>query len=44
MEIGPLRKVLHSEKDFYLSQGVKLVKEAQDAKSNTQLLADEAAQ
>ncbi|MDQ2721305.1 MAG: copper-translocating P-type ATPase [Bacteroidota bacterium] len=37
-------KVLHGAKDSYLSQVVKLVKDAQDAKSNTQLLADKAAQ
>ncbi|HEY8657593.1 MAG TPA: copper-translocating P-type ATPase [Hanamia sp.] len=37
-------KVSHGTKDSYLSQVVKLVKDAQDAKSNTQLLADRAAQ
>lgn len=37
-------KVLHGAKDSYLSQVVKLVKDARDAKSNTQLLADKAAQ
>jgi Cu2+-exporting ATPase len=37
-------KVAHGAKDSYLSQVVKLVKDAQDAKSNTQLLADKAAQ
>lgn len=37
-------KVFHGTKDSYLSQVVKLVKDAQDAKSNTQLLADRAAQ
>lgn len=36
-------KVLHGATDSYLSQVVKLVKDAQDAKSNTQLLADKAA-
>ena len=42
---GSLRvKVAHGAKDSYLSQVVKLVKDAQDAKSNTQLLADKAAQ
>lgn len=35
--------VLHGSKDSYLSQVVKLVRAAQDAKSNTQLLADQAA-
>jgi Cu2+-exporting ATPase len=35
--------VLHGAEDSYLSQVVKLVKDAQDAKSNTQLLADKAA-
>jgi P-type Cu2+ transporter len=35
--------VTHSSKDSYLSQVIKLVKDAQDAKSKTQLLADEAA-
>jgi len=37
-------KVAHGAKDSYLSQVVKLVKDAQNAKSNTQLLADKAAQ
>ena len=37
-------KVSHGAKDSYLSQVVKLVKDAQDSKSNTQLLADKAAQ
>jgi Cu2+-exporting ATPase len=37
-------KVLHGAKDSYLAQVVKLVKDAQNAKSNTQLLADKAAQ
>jgi Cu2+-exporting ATPase len=37
-------RVAHGAKDSYLSQVVKLVKDAQDAKSNTQLLADKAAQ
>jgi Cu2+-exporting ATPase len=42
---GSLRvKVAHGAKDSYLSQVVKLVTDAQDAKSNTQLLADKAAQ
>ncbi len=42
---GSLRiKVSHGAKDSYLSQVVKLVRDAQDAKSNTQLLADKAAQ
>lgn len=42
---GSLRiKVLHGAKDSYLSQVIKLVKDAQNAKSNTQLLADKAAQ
>jgi P-type Cu2+ transporter len=42
---GSLRiKVAHGAKDSYLSQVVKLVKDAQDAKSTTQLLADKAAQ
>lgn len=35
--------VTHGSKDSYLSQVVKLVQAAQDAKSNTQLLADKAA-
>lgn len=35
--------VMHSSENSYLSQVVKLVKDAQDAKSNTQLLADKAA-
>jgi len=37
-------RVTHGAKDSYLSQVVKLVKDAQNAKSNTQLLADKAAQ
>lgn len=37
-------RVAHGAKDSYLSQVVKLVEDAQDAKSNTQLLADKAAQ
>lgn len=37
-------KVSHSAKDSYLSQVIKLVQDAQNAKSNTQLLADRAAQ
>ncbi|MGN6341673.1 MAG: copper-translocating P-type ATPase [Ginsengibacter sp.] len=37
-------RVAHGAIDSYLSQVVKLVKDAQDAKSNTQLLADKAAQ
>lgn len=37
-------RVAHGAKDSYLSQVVKLVKDAQDSKSNTQLLADKAAQ
>ncbi len=42
---GSLRlKVSHGAKDSYLSQVVKLVKDAQNAKSKTQLLADKAAQ
>ena len=35
--------VLHSAKDSYLSQVIKLVQEAQNSKSKTQLLADKAA-
>lgn len=35
--------VLHTSEDSYLSQVIKLVKDAQDAKSKTQLLADKAA-
>ena len=35
--------VSHGSKDSYLSQVIKLVQEAQDAKSKTQLLADKAA-
>lgn len=35
--------VMHSSENSYLSQVIKLVKDAQDAKSNTQLLADKAA-
>jgi P-type Cu2+ transporter len=35
--------VSHTAKDSYLSQVIKLVQDAQDAKSNTQLLADTAA-
>jgi P-type Cu2+ transporter len=42
---GSLRiKVTHAAKDSYLSQVVKLVRDAQESKSNTQLLADKAAQ
>jgi len=37
-------KVLHAAKDSYLSRVVKLVRDAQNAKSKTQLLADKAAQ
>ncbi len=41
---GSLRvKVTHGTKDSYLSQVIKLVQDAQDAKSKTQLLADQAA-
>lgn len=41
---GSLRvKVSHGSKDSYLSQVIKLVQDAQDAKSRTQLLADQAA-
>jgi len=41
---GSLRvKVTHSGADSYLSKVIRLVKDAQDAKSNTQLLADKAA-
>lgn len=36
-------QVSHGTKDSYLSQVIKLVKDAQDAKSKTQLLADQAA-
>lgn len=36
-------KVTHSGQDSYLSKVITLVKNAQDAKSNTQLLADKAA-
>ncbi len=36
-------KVTHGMKDSYLSQVIKLVQDAQDAKSKTQLLADQAA-
>lgn len=36
-------RVLHSSKDSYLSQVIKLVNDAQKAKSQTQLLADTAA-
>ena len=36
-------QVSHSSKDSYLSQVIKLVLDAQDAKSKTQLLADKAA-
>lgn len=36
-------KVTHNGADSYLSKVIKLVKDAQDAKSNTQLLADKAA-
>jgi Cu2+-exporting ATPase len=42
---GALRiTVSHTSKDSYLSQVIKLVNDAQNAKSNTQLLADKAAQ
>ena len=37
-------KVSHSAKDSYLSQVIKLVRDAQKSKSKTQLLADKAAQ
>ena len=37
-------RVAHGAKDSYLSQVVKLEKDAQNAKTNTQLLADSAAQ
>jgi Cu2+-exporting ATPase len=41
---GSLRvKVTHGTKDSYLAQVIKLVQDAQDAKSKTQLLADQAA-
>lgn len=44
-ENGALRiTVSHAAKDSYLSQVIKLVNDAQSAKSNTQLLADKAAQ
>ena len=36
-------KVTHGSKDSYLAQVIKLVRDAQDAKSKTQLLADQAA-
>jgi Cu2+-exporting ATPase len=36
-------KVTHGTKDSYLAQVIKLVQDAQDAKSKTQLLADQAA-
>src|SRR5688572_21049842 len=36
-------KVKHGTKDSYLAQVIKLVQDAQDAKSKTQLLADQAA-
>lgn len=36
-------RVTHGSKDSYLSQVIKLVQDAQDAKSRTQLLADKAA-
>jgi Cu2+-exporting ATPase len=36
-------KVSHGTKDSYLAQVIKLVQDAQDAKSKTQLLADQAA-
>jgi Cu2+-exporting ATPase len=36
-------KVTHETKDSYLSQVIKLVQDAQDSKSRTQLLADQAA-
>ncbi|MCQ6959255.1 copper-translocating P-type ATPase [Mucilaginibacter aquariorum] len=36
-------RVMHSRKDSYLFKVVELVRNAQDAKSNTQLLADKAA-
>ena len=42
---GALRiSVTHGAKNSYLSQVIKLVNDAQNAKSNTQLLADKAAQ
>jgi Cu2+-exporting ATPase len=42
---GALRiTVSHAAKDSYLSQVIKLVNDAQNARSNTQLLADRAAQ
>lgn len=37
-------QVSHGAKDSYLSQVIKLVQDAQNSKSNTQLLADKAAQ
>ncbi len=37
-------QVSHAAKDSYLSQVIKLVQDAQNSKSNTQLLADKAAQ
>jgi Cu2+-exporting ATPase len=41
---GALRvKVTHSTKDSYLAQVIKLVQDAQNSKSRTQLLADQAA-
>lgn len=41
---GSLRvKVTHSTKDSYLAQVIKLVQDAQNSKSRTQLLADQAA-
>jgi P-type Cu2+ transporter len=41
---GAIRVIVsHGAKDSYLSQVIKLVKDAQDSKSNTQLLADKAA-
>ncbi|MEJ7738306.1 MAG: copper-translocating P-type ATPase [Chitinophagaceae bacterium] len=42
---GSLKVIVsHGAKDSYLSQVVKLVQDAQNSKSNTQLLADKAAQ
>jgi Cu2+-exporting ATPase len=37
-------QVSHGAKDSYLSQVIKLIQDAQNSKSNTQLLADKAAQ
>ncbi len=43
-ENGSLRvEVAHGSKDSYLAQVIKLVQDAQDSKSKTQLLADQAA-